>query len=280
MELEHIKSQHTAADGINLFIQGWMPDSSIKAIFCLVHGLGEHGGRYSRLAQIFAEEKISLLTLDLHGHGKSGGVRGHISSYKVLMDDINILLKEAKNIFKEDIPVFLYGHSMGGNLVLNYVLRENPNIKGLIVSAPWLEMKTKPSFYKLFMGWAMSYVWPKFTQSNGIDKSQLTHCKNTNKEYIDDPLVHDRISAGLFMEVYRAGKWAMQHAEKLNIPTLLMHGTADQITSLDASKKFARTAGSKCSFKALNDYYHEIHNENNREEYFSVIKDWIENQLG
>jgi len=276
MLLEHFEDTYQSVRGEDLYIQGWIPEADNKGVICLVHGLGEHGGRYGGdFVQMFGQLKFSVVTIDLHGHGKSGGKRGHISSYEVLMDDIDILLTEAQKKFSAHLPVFLYGHSMGGNLVLNYALRKDQSLSGLIVSAPWLEMETSPPLIKLLLGFIMSYIWPRFTMGNGIDSTQLTHEEDIKKEYDKDNLVHDRISARLFMEVYKAGKWAIKHADELEIPALILHGTADKITSIDGSREFAHKAGKECRFNELKGYYHELHNENNKELVFSLIKEWI-----
>lgn len=260
--------------GNKKFLQYWCPENEVVGVICLVHGLGEHSGRYINFAQDFVENNYAVLAIDLYGHGKSDGLRGHIESYTILMDDILFLLEEAQERFT-DIPLYLYGHSMGGNLVLNYSIRYKPKIKGLIVSAPWLRLAQPPPPGKLFLGWVMNYLWPSFTQSNGINPADLSHDKEINNKYKKDPLDHDKISAGLFVKIYQSGKWAIEHASELEIPVLIMHGAADKITSPEASEEFADRVLCKSTYKKWIDLYHEIHNESEWSKVFSFILGWL-----
>lgn len=260
-------------DGVNLFLQGWNPENP-RGIVCLVHGLGEHSGRYQNLTNFFVQNELAIVGIDLHGHGKTCGKRGHVSSYDFLMDDISILLNESSKRFP-NLPQILYGHSMGGNLVLNYVLRFKPEIAGVIASAPWLRLALEPPRIKIYLGFLMSNFWPKYTQSNGIKSSKLSRVKDVVEKYEEDPLVHDKISAKLFTEVYQAGEWALQHALLLDKRTLVMHGSGDDITSHEASREFAKKADKICTFKEWPGFYHELHNEPEKEKVYHFILKWI-----
>ena len=123
--MQHIEFTQQAPDGVQFYFQGWQPETPPKAVVCLVHGLGEHSGRYAHVAAALNDAGYALLGFDLRGHGKSGGPRGHTPSYETLMDDIGRLLAEAAQRYPGQ-PQFLYGHSLGGNLVLNYALRRKP----------------------------------------------------------------------------------------------------------------------------------------------------------
>ena len=133
--MQHIEFTQQAPDGIQFYFQGWQPETPPKAVVCLVHGLGEHSGRYAHVAAALNDAGYALLGFDLRGHGKSGGPRGHTPSYETLMDDIGRLLAEAAHRYPGR-PQFLYGHSLGGNLVLNYALRRKPGIGGVVATSP------------------------------------------------------------------------------------------------------------------------------------------------
>lgn len=272
--IKHFELMKKSDDNNSLYIQGWYPEKDSKAVICFVHGLGEHSGRYMDFARFLVKNNIAVVALDLHGHGKSEGKKGHIASYQLLMNDITILINHAKTRFT-GIPCIIYGHSMGGNLVLNYVLRHNINYDAIIASAPWLKLPEKPPVYKLAMAWIMNNLWPEFTQSNGIDNTFLSHSKDIIDKYREDPLVHDRISARMFVEIYQAGRWALENADKLDIPLLIMHGSDDHITSYQASRELASRISKDCIFKSWEGFYHEIHNEPGREQAYQYVLEWV-----
>ena len=161
-------------DGLKLFAQVWEPEGEVKAVISLVHGLGEHSGRYKLLAQKFNEKGFVLLAFDQRGSGQSEGRRGHAPSYTVLLDDVEQLLDEAKKRYPGKAR-FIYGHSLGGNLALNYCLRRNPPLEGMIVTSPWLKLAVEPPLIQIILGEIMDKIWPSFSQENGISANSLSH---------------------------------------------------------------------------------------------------------
>src|SRR5262245_17796575 len=200
-----------AGDGPKLFAQCWQPDSEAAAVICLVHGLGEHSGRYSNLATALTDSGYALMAFDHRGHGKSQGPRGHTPSYDTLMDDIGRMLDEAAARFP-NLPRFIYGHSMGGNLALNYVLRRRPELAGAIASGPWLRTTFAPPAWKVVLGRTMNNLLPSLTQPSGLDVQAIARDAAVVRAYQGDPLIHERISARLFVSCYDAGLWALDHA--------------------------------------------------------------------
>ncbi|NLT95230.1 MAG: alpha/beta hydrolase [Clostridia bacterium] len=268
----------TTRDGLRLFAQVWEPGGSPRAVVSLIHGLGEYSGRYEYLAEKFNERGMVLLAFDLRGSGKSEGPRGHTPSYELLMDDISRLLKEASQRYPGQAR-FLYGHSLGGNLVLNYSLRKKPPLKGMIVTSPWLKLAFEPPMVKIVLGEIMDKFWPSFSQANGISAHSLSHDGEVVRKYIEDPLVHNRITVRLFFEAYRAGLWALEHGGELHLPLLLMHGTDDGVTSPQASEEFFDKAGSCCTLKLWQGQYHELHNELIKDEVIRFCLNWIEKHI-
>lgn len=272
------ESEFQGADGISLFQRTWTPSGEARCIVCLVHGLGEHGRRYLELASAFSQASCGFVTFDLRGHGKSPGQRGHVPQYSLLLDDIDAFLKGIAGEHP-GIPLLLYGHSLGGNLVLNYVLRRNPSLAGAIVTSPGLAPTAPPSHVELLFGRLMAFVYPRFSMPNKLDLSGLSRDVIALEKYMRDPLVHDKISVKLGLEVLRAGQWAIAHASELSMPLLLMHGTADRITSAPATETFSRRAGALCKLKLWDGYYHELHNEPEKEAVFQYVLNWIDDLL-
>ncbi|WP_227762115.1 alpha/beta hydrolase [Zhaonella formicivorans] len=272
--MEHFTFQWQTGDGLRLFAQGWRPEGP-KAVVGVVHGLGEHGGRYLKLAQFLVPEGYAVLTFDQRGFGRSEGRRGHTPGYDFLLDDIDEFLQQAALRFPGK-PRFLYGHSMGGNLVLNYALRRKPKLSGVIATGPWLRLAFEPPPWKICLAKIMNMVMPAFTQSNGLRSRDLSHDAESVHSYEHDPLVHDRISARLFTGVYEAGLWALGHAAQFDLPLLLMHGGADRITSPEASHRFASQVPVHCTFKLWPGLYHELFNESQKEEVARFLTTWLD----
>ncbi len=269
-------SRWLAKDGLALFTREWHTNGSPRGVIVLVHGLGEHSGRYVRVAEALTNSGYAFMTFDLRGHGESEGQRGHVSSYELLMDDIEEIVTRAQKNF-QGLPLFLYGHSLGGNLVLNFVLRRSVKLSGVIVTSPWLRLAFEPSKMKVKLASIMNHICPAFSQQSGLETAALTHDEKIVKAYDSDPLVHSRISARLFLSVYAAGYWAIENASRFPHPLLLMHGSADSITSWEASAEFAKHVPKDCTFKLWDNLYHEIHHEPEWKEVLRVIIEWINN---
>ncbi len=272
--MKHTEFKFKTFDGLQLFGQSWQPENQSRAVVCLVHGMGEHSGRYAHVADALTQAGYVLFTFDIRGHGKSSGPRGHTPSYEAPMKDISSLLEIVNKQFPQ-LSSFLYGHSLGGNLVLNYVLRRQPQFKGVIVTGPWLRLAFEPPAFKIALGKITNQLCPAFSQKSGLDTKVLSHDPKVVHAYENDPLVHDHISARMFISIYQAGQWALEHASEFSIPLLLMHGGDDKIISVEASREFADKINENCTFKIWDGFYHEIHNEPEKEEVFKFLIDWL-----
>ncbi len=275
--MNHIETRIQTSDHLSLYVQGWEPPGEVRASVCLVHGLGEHSQRYAHLAQFLTEHGYSLWAFDLRGHGRSEGARGHTPTYDYLLDDIAINLESVRARYPGKRQ-FLYGHSLGGNLVISYALRRRPSQVSVIATAPLLRLAFDPPVIKVTLGKVMNFLYPAFSQSNGLDRSALSRDPEVVQRYNKDPLVHDRITARLFMGFYQSGLWALDHAAELSLPLLLMQGDMDHLVSVVASQEFAAKAGPNCTLKVWEGFYHEIHNEPEQQQVFQFLVDWMDNR--
>lgn len=269
-----IKWRIKGSNGLELFVHTFPSEENPKGIVCLVHGHGEHIERYEHLAKRLNDANYSMIGFDLRGHGQSDGRRGHTPSYNAMMEDIDLFLAEVDEHYA-GLPRFLYGHSMGGNLVLNYAMRRNPDLKGVIATGPWLKLAFEPPAIQVGLAKLMQKLFPAFTQSSGLATDALSRDPEVVRAYEEDPYVHDKLSARLFTEIHSAGLWALAHAAEFPLPLLLMHGGADRITSAEASKEFAEKAEGKTLLKIWEGFYHEIHNEPEKEDVFKTLIDWM-----
>jgi alpha-beta hydrolase superfamily lysophospholipase len=264
----------TAKDGNSIHIHSWIPPQ-YQAAICLVHGFGEHGGRYAHVADFFNKNGYALVAMDNRGHGKSGGKQGHAPSFDSYLDDIDTFLTAAKQEFGNK-PLFLYGHSMGGNLVLNFVLRRNPSIlRGVIASGPWIRLAFEPKPFLLILGKIMRFIYPKFTQDSGLVQSHISKDPSVVETYSKDPLVHGKITASAGVGLTENAAFLNEFAGKMPIPTLIMHGDEDLLTSQPASEEFAKRVSGDVTYRKWTGMYHEIHNEPDKAQVFDVTLNWL-----
>ncbi len=245
------------------------PGEDTRAIVIMVHGLGEHINRYQYWSKLFIREKTGFTGVDLPGHGRSDGRRGHIKSFRLLREMIGILVDSCRKTFP-GVPVFLYGHSLGGVIVLDYLLREKSLIRGAVVTSPWLRLSSKPPVIKLLLASAVKYILPGLVQPSGLIPDHISRDRSVVEAYIADPLVHDRISVSLFNGAMNAAEYSLSHAGELSVPVLLMHGSDDLITSPEGSREFASKT-KLAELKIWDGGYHELHNEQFRDQVFEFI---------
>jgi len=125
----------------------------------------------------------------------------------------------------------------------------------------------------------MNKIWPSFSQKSGLDTKALSHDLEVIRSYENDLLVHDRISARMFISVYQAGQWALEHASEFSLPLLLMQGGDDKLSSVEASREFTDKITKNCTLKIWDGLYHEIHNEPEKEEVFKFFIDWLNKKV-
>jgi len=279
--MNYKSTMYASFDGMKLSGYLWEPEETPKALINLVHGFGEYSERYEHWALRFNKLGYVVHAIDNRGHGKSDGRRGYLNSFDDFLKDVDVLVKESEKLYPE-LPQIIYGHSMGGNIVANYILKRDVNFKGAVISSPWLRLAFNPSALTIFFARIVRRVFPKFTQKAKLDVKGISHDPVVVEKYLADPLIHEKISARMFFEIYQAGNWAIENTDKLKIPVLVQHGSGDLITSHKASEEFAENAvknGKVAEFKEWEGLYHELHNELEKDKIFEFVSGWIEQKL-
>jgi alpha-beta hydrolase superfamily lysophospholipase len=249
------------------------PGDNVRAAVILLHGLGEHIQRYRHVADFLNRNGIAFAGVDFPGHGRSSGRRGAIKNYESLDQAIDVLLKTISQTFP-GIPVYMYGHSLGGAILLNYLIRKNPKVKGAVVTSPWLRLSFEPSGSTMALASVLRRIAPWLRLPNGLKVDHISHDKDVVELYKTDPLNHDKISVSFFYSAVLSGRYSLEHASMVKIPVLLVHGSDDHITSPDASREFASKSG-KVELKIWPGGYHELHNEPFKDEVLEFILSWI-----
>lgn len=270
-------SWFTTPDKKKLYLQEWIPENEPSALILYVHGLGSHGGRLDHWGERFAQRGIAFFAYDQRGHGKSDGKRGHPTHIKYLIDDVKTIVNHLRETFPEK-PVVLYGHSMGGAIAINYVISTTYTVDALITTSPWLKLVKPPSKTLVRLIKPLLRIAPGITLPNGLDPKDISRDEQEVQKYAEDPLVHNKISIGLFCSTYDAGYNALRNVYKINCPFLIMHGKGDRITSARASEDYVLNTSDRTRLKIWEGAYHELHHEPNREEVFNYIADWLKEQ--
>ena len=266
-----------SSDSTILRGQVWEAETP-KAVMSLVHGFGEHSGRYADMSTYLNSKDISVVTLDLRGHGKSDGRRGYCPDYSQLLGDVDALLAKSREVYP-DLPHMLYGHSMGGGIVLNHQLKSGgAGISAVIASAPFIKPAETVSKPQRTIVRFLGKVAPKMTLGNKIDGSKISRIPAEQETYLSDPLNHGNLGVGLAIGMVEGGEWIMENAANWKPPLLIVHAREDQLTDFSASEAFAAKAPN-CTFKAYEDCEHEIHNDCHRDNVYKAASDFIESHL-
>ncbi|MFP4556556.1 MAG: lysophospholipase [Bacteroidales bacterium] len=275
--MENKNIPFTLKSGENIFAWYMSPARSPRAIICLCHGWGEHSLRYKHWAEKFIKHDFAFLAWDHIGHGQSDGKRGHVNSYGDFMEEINLAINKA-NLLYPGVPVVLYGHSMGGNIAINFALRESNPFKLLVATSPWIELTNENPAILRGVIKVLNKTLPALSLNAPINANGISHIPEEVEKYKTDPLNHGKISPRLVTEISKAAKYAANNIESINKPFLMLHGDADPITSHKASADLASRCKT-CSFIPFNNMYHELHNETAQDEVFCMIKEWLSGNL-
>ena len=262
-----------SADGTRLAYRAW-PVSGASITFAVIHGLGEHSGRYERFARGMAEFQMATYAIDLRGHGKSAGQRGHIDAWSQWTDDAAALIKQVEaQASGEVVPL---GHSFGGVAMLSTMLAgKAPNAKRFIVSSPALKLKVKVPAWKASLAGILSSVAPKLAMNNDVDAGTVSRIPEIVDAYRTDPLVHGKISTRLYAEWLRAATDVLDRAKAIKVPFLILAGTDDRLIDPAGSRELHQRAPVMSELRMLDGRYHEPFNDRGSDEVFTVIADWL-----
>jgi alpha-beta hydrolase superfamily lysophospholipase len=279
--MKHLETNYQTHDGLNLYLQSWMPEQPKAAVF-LIHGLGEHSTRYSHLAEKLVEQDISVFTFDGRGHGKSStpAPTAYFENYEDYLKDIDALWGKVTS-YTKGLPVFILGHSMGGALAAAYVLKYSPNAKGAILLGAALKPADNVSKLLIAVSSLVSKITPKLKVLK-LDPYMVSHDMDVVRDYMQDPLVYTKpIPARTGYEVLRMMRRIEEKASEFKLPVLIMHGGDDHLTNPKGSEEFFKKAGSED--KTLIPYpglYHELINELEKEEVMKRIVSWVVDRIG
>ncbi len=261
-------------DGTKLYTQSWNGANDAKAVVCFVHELGGHSGRFERFAKMFIKNDIAVSAYDIRGNGKSEGKRGFSPSYNTLLKDLEIFYRATKTTFK-NIPVIFMGHGLGGNLVINFVIRKKPKIAGIISTSPWLKLDNNPIGLNFQLGKILHYIIPWYSFRSGHSEIEMSDKKHSLIDLNSDVLLHNRTSYKLYNEAHKNGLWALKNIYKINIPFLLLYGKEDRFTSSKACEEYVNNTSEKTRLIIFEGFGHNLYNALGSTKIHKTIVDWL-----
>ncbi len=268
-----------SSDGLEICGQWWPSAGIARLKLVMVHGIGEHSGRYHNLIRYFNNHNIEVLSFDSRGHGLSGGQRGHINSWADYRQD----LKKMVDHFGEqsgDLPLFIFGHSFGSLIVLDYILRNPEGLSGAIISASALQPVDVASEFQKVAARFLSKLFPRFTMKLNIDPDLLSRIDTVCEDYRNDPLVHNRVTARWGMETLGVMEWIEAHAEQMIIPSLFIHGEADKMNAKEGTIEFFNKIPYEDKKLIIYpDRAHEPHQDLAQEEVMKDMVEWLFSHL-
>lgn len=276
--MQYREDQFSCSDNTQLFSRCWNPREAPRAVFIIVHGFSDHGGRYMNLVKDLVPRGFSVYSYDQRGHGRSPGKRGYIDSFADFRNDLLTFTHQLAGQHPS-IPRFLFGQSLGGLIVLDFALHHPKEIDAVIASSPHLsDPPISPVLASLSR--ILSGIWPTFSINAGINFSGLSRNPEVVQAFLDDPLVHGKGTPRLAVEISKAVDSTNANAANLKLPLLITHGTADRITDPEASRRFFEEASStNKTFIPYEGGYHEGHNDIHRERVVIDIAHWLEEQI-
>ncbi len=272
--MQHDEGKFTGFGGIELHYQRWRPDGAPRAVVAIVHGHGEHSGRYMNVVNCLVPDGFTVYGFDLRGHGRSPGQRGFINSFGEFREDVKAYLQFVAQQ-EPGRPLFLYGHSLGGLIVLDYVEHYPQGLKGVIASGPAVgKLGISPVLQMIAR--VLSTIKPNFSLKTGLEVAALSRDTGAVQAYTSDPLVHDLGTARLGTEVAATAAYVNGHAADIKLPLLLVHGGADRICLPEGVRAFY----DKVTFadKKRIEYpggYHEPHNDVEHAKVVKDVEQWI-----
>jgi len=278
--LRRLETRFDGVGRLSLFRRAWLPLHPQRAV-ALVHGFGEHSGRYEAVGAWLARRGCAVHAYDQRGHGLSEGRRGHVDRFDDLLDDLHVFLGIVAQEHP-DLPRVLVGHSLGGLIVASLACERQPTVACVVTSGAALLVSPDLSPFKIRLARLARRVLPRVAMDAGIDPNGLSRDPEVVRRYVEDPLVHGRATSSLVVGMIDAGRRALAGAGRVRVPMLLLHGAADPLCPAAGSEGFhASLAPDVLAQSAIRIYpklRHEILNEPEREQVLGDLLRWIEDR--
>ncbi|MBG08963.1 MAG: lysophospholipase [Halobacteriovoraceae bacterium] len=267
-------------DGIDIFFRKWLPEKEVQRVFVIQHGIGEHGGRYGNIIKALHNEHTAFYALDARGHGQSPGIRGHADEFNDYSEDLDVLVDITHQQFPK-VKRYLFGHSMGGLIALDYCLdmESQEKLDAVIISSPGIKPVMDPiKHVKKFIGTKLASFFPKTILETGLDLSNLSQDPYVIERYKEDRLTHGKISFQMGKSLFEVGDKILEGASKIELPFYIFHGTGDQlVSSAGSTEVYEKISSQKKSIHLFEGLFHETFNEKegDRQQVCEALVNWM-----
>ena len=277
-QVSQLKNRFRGANGLSLFYQAWYPSGTAKAVLALVHGFGEHCDRYATVTTALTEAGYAVFGFDNQGHGRSEGQRGHINRWHEYRDNVSAFLTQVRH-HEPDLPLFVLGHSLGGLIVLDFALNAPQGLSGIVISGPPIRPVGIAKPYLVAIARVLSGIWPRFSMDVGAGAETLSRDPAIVNQTEDDPLTHSVATVRWGTECLVAIAAVRRNVAQMQVPILLVHGSADKVNDVKGSKEIFERIPSDKTLKIYPGSYHEPHNDLDRNQVMNDIVEWLDNHL-
>ena len=277
--MEHTEGGFKGYKDLDIYYQCWLPDGDARAVLLVVHGWAEHSGRYTNLVDYFVPKGYAICALDHRGHGRSEGPRGYVDRFSDYLLDLKTFFDLVRSQHS-DTKIFMVGHSMGGTVATAYVIEHQHELAGLLLSGASLMVGSGLPSALIPLARILSVLMPRMGVFV-LNAADISQDKAVVNAYVNDPLVYrGKITCRFAAEMIKTLRRLPSQMPEINLPILVMHGTADRLGEPEGSRLLYDRAGSKDkTLKLYQGFYHEIFNEPGREQVLSDMESWLAARL-
>jgi len=277
--MKQIEGTFKSINNLNIYYQAWLPDGEVKAVLLLVHGIGEYCGRYTNIVNEFVPLGYAIYGLDHIGHGKSEGEREMVKTFDDYLEPLSSYYKMVKE-WQPGKTIFLFGHSLGGLIALDYLLDHQADFRGAIISGPAIKIPNTISPMIISIGKLLAAIAPR-AGVLALDISGLSHDPAVVKAYAEDPLVfHKKVPARLAAEMLKTMTKVTDNIGKIRLPFIVVQGSEDRLVDpAGATLLYEHASSIDKTMKVYEGFYHECHNEPERDKEFKDLEAWLSAHL-
>jgi acylglycerol lipase len=273
--MNHVEGNFKGVRNANIYYQAWLPEGNVRAVLLVVHGLGEHSGRYMNLVNHVVPLGYTVYGLDHIGHGKSEGAREVVERFEDYTDTLAIYHNMVKG-WQTGKPIFLLGHSMGGLIASDYLIEHQAHFRGAVISAPAIKVSDSISRATIAIGKILSVLAPKAgvlaLNPNGVSRDP-----EVVAAYLNDPLVfHGKTPARLAAELLKAMLRVTAEAGRITLPFIVVQGGEDKLVApAGAQMLYDKASSEDKTIKVYEGLYHEMFNEPERARVLKDVETWL-----
>ena len=277
--MQHFEGIFKGVRDTKIYYQAYLPKTKTKGSIIIVHGLGEHSGRYKNVINHLLPKGFAIYGFDLIGHGKSEGPREFVQQYEDFPETLMIYKNKVKT-WHPGKPLFLLGHSMGGLIATEYLIDHSRELTGAIISAPLITVPDNISKFTIITGKILSRIAPKMGIT-ALDPTAISRDPEVVEDYINDPLVFlGKTTARLSVELLKAIMRVNEKASKIIAPFIVLQGSEDQLVNPEGARMLYESANSRDkTLKVYEGLYHEVFNEPERDSVLDDITNWLNDRL-